>query len=219
MSRIADLTGPAETTRVLVVEDQGMFRSFLEEWVPSQADFLLVGAFSSAEDALRHIETLSPHVALLDLQLPGMDGIALAQALRQVRPHLRTLMLSSLTDPLTLTRIRESGVEGYLEKDAPLAELAEALRTVASGRSYFSQKFVETLAQESVKSEALGKILSRREQQVLTQVLAGCTSKEIGESIGLSPRTVEFHRANLMAKLGASNLAELLVRARQRGLA
>ncbi|EDY18991.1 two component transcriptional regulator, LuxR family [Chthoniobacter flavus Ellin428] len=219
MSRPHASTGSVETTRVLVVEDQGMFRSFLEEWVPSQSDFVLVGAFTSAEEALRRIETLSPHVALLDLQLPGMDGIALAQALRQVRPHLRTLLLSSLSDPLTLTRIRESGVEGYLEKDAPLAELAEALRTVVRGRSYFSRKFTETLAQESAKSEALGKILSRREQQVLTQVLTGRTSKEIGESIGLSPRTVEFHRSNLMAKLGASNLAELLVHARQRGLA
>jgi DNA-binding NarL/FixJ family response regulator len=90
---------------------------------------------------------------------------------------------------------------------------------VAGGRPYFSRKFNEILAQESAKSEALGKILSRREQQVLTQVLAGRTSREIGEAIGLSPRTVEFHRANLMAKLGATNLAELLAHARQRGLA
>lgn len=219
MSRPESTAGFSETTRVLVVEDQGMFRSFLEDWTRAQAGFTLVGAFGSGEEALRHIETLSPHVALLDFQLPGMDGIALAQALRQVRPHLRTLMLSSLTDALALTRIRESGVEGYVEKDAPLAELAEALRTVASGRSYFSRKFTEILAREGARTEAVGKILSRREQQVLTQVLAGRTSKEIGESIGLSPRTVEFHRANLMAKLGASNLAELLAHARQRGLA
>jgi DNA-binding NarL/FixJ family response regulator len=219
MSPPESAAGYAETTRVLIVEDQGMFRSFLEDWVPAQDGFTLVGAFATAEEALRNIETLSPHVALLDFQLPGMDGIALAQALRQVRPHLRALMLSSLTDALALTRIRESGVEGYLEKDAPLVELAEALRTVASGRPYFSRKFTEVLAQESARTEALGKILSRREQQVLTQVLAGRTSKEIGEAIGLSPRTVEFHRANLMAKLGASNLAELLAHARQRGLA
>jgi DNA-binding NarL/FixJ family response regulator len=213
------MANSAETTRVLVVEDQGMFRSFLEDWVPAQKGFVLVGAFGSAEEALRHIETLSPHVALLDLQLPNMDGLALARALRQVRPHLRALMLSTLIDPLALTRVRESGVEGYLEKDAPLSELAEALRTVASGRPYFSRKFVETLAQESSHAEALGKILSRREQQVLTQVLAGNTSKEIGETIGLSSRTVEFHRANLMAKLGAANMAELLAQARRRGLA
>ena len=208
----------AETTRVLVVEDQTMFRSFLEDWIPAQPGFVLVGAFRSAEEALRQIETLSPHVALLDLQLPGMDGIALAQALRQVRPHLRTLLLSSLTDPLALTRIRESGVEGYLEKDADLVELAAALRAVAGGQPYFSKRFTETLAREAAKSEALGKILSRREQQVLTLVLAGRTSREIADSIGLSPRTVEFHRANLMAKLGATNIAELLTGARQRGL-
>jgi DNA-binding NarL/FixJ family response regulator len=210
---------PVATTRVLVVEDQGMFRSFLSDWIPTQPGFELVGSFDSAEEALRRIEALSPHVALVDLQLPGLDGIALAQAFRQIRPHLRTLILTSLSDPLAVTRIRESGVEGYLEKDAPLAELAEALRTVAAGRPYFSQRFAETLAREGAKSEALGKILSRREQQVLALVLAGRTNREIAESIELSPRTVEFHRANLMAKLGASSVVELLAHARQRGLA
>ena len=208
-----------DVTRVLVVEDQGMFRAFLEAWVASQPGFVLVGAVYSAEEALRQIETLSPDVALVDLQLPGMDGLALARALRQIRPHLRTLLLTSLIDPLAVTRVRESGVEGYLEKDAHPEELALALRTVAAGKPYFSKRFGDTLAREGAKTEALGKILSRREQQVLTLVLAGRTNREIAESIGLSPRTVEFHRANLMGKLGATSVTELLACARQRGFA
>ncbi|HEY9247503.1 MAG TPA: response regulator transcription factor, partial [Rariglobus sp.] len=108
--------------------------------------------------------------------------------------------------------------EGYIEKDATPEQLAEALGAVADGRLFYSARFNETLAREGSKALAVGKILSRREQEVLGHVLAGRTSRETGELIGLSARTVEFHRANIMAKLGADNLAELVVHARRMGL-
>lgn len=107
-------------------------------------------------------------------------------------------------------RVRESGVEGYIEKDASPEMLAQALEAVADGREYLSPAFRETLAREDAKAQGLAKILSRREQQVLAQVVAGQTSKEIAESIGVNSRTVEFHRANLMAKLDAPSLADLM---------
>lgn len=206
-------------TRVLVVEDQGMFRAFLEDWLAGQSGFALAGSAPSGEDALPLVETASPDIVLVDLQLPGMDGLHFVSAARQVRPQLRALVLSSLVGPLSLTRVRESGVEGYLEKDAPPAELEDALRAIAAGRSFFSPRFRAALAEAQAGPLAVGKILSRREQEVLGHVLAGGTSRDIGERIGLSPRTVEFHRANVMSKLGASNLAELLAAARQSGLA
>lgn len=204
--------------RTLIVEDQGMFRAFLEQWLAGQRRFLQVGAARSGEDALALVATEEPDVVLLDLQLPGMDGLDFIRAARQIRPHLRALVLSSLVDPLALTRVRESGVEGYLEKDASPAQLAEALESVARGEPYYSTRFRENLARESVRPEAIGKILSRREQEVLTYILQGRTSREISDLISLSPRTVEFHRANTMSKLGANNLAELIAHARQRGL-
>ncbi len=205
--------------RVLIVEDQGMFRSFLSHCVESSGRFALVGAMASGEEALAELERLRPDLALVDFQLPGMDGLEWVRAARQLRPELRALVLSSLIDPLSLTRVRESGVEGYLEKDAPPEALLAALGAVAEGRTSFSGRFRETLAREGAKAEAVGKILSRREQEVLGHVLAGRTSREIGDLIGLSARTVEFHRANVMAKLGAGNLSELLANARRRGFA
>ncbi|MCU0748949.1 MAG: response regulator transcription factor [Akkermansiaceae bacterium] len=208
---------PEKSLRVLVVEDQAMFRGFLESWVRDLPGFQFAGSFRSGEEALSCVGELCPDIALVDLQLPRMDGLALAAAFRQVRPQLRTLLLTSLTDPLTLTRVRESGVDGYLEKDAPTEELGTALRTIAAGRPYFSRSFDATLSAEGKLSEAVGKILSRREQQILSLILAGRTSREIAASLSLSPRTVEFHRANLMAKLGATSLSELHHRARQRG--
>lgn len=109
-------------------------------------------------------------------------------------------------------------MEGYLEKDASPAELEEGILAVAAGRSYFSRRFREAMTREGGNPIAVGKILSRREQQVLAHVLAGKTSREVAELIGLSARTVEFRRSNVMAKLGATNFPELVVRARASGM-
>lgn len=209
----------ASKFRILLIEDQGMMRAFFERWLAGLARFDLVATARSGEEALQLLETARPDLALVDYQLPGMDGLAFTQAARQMRPQLRTLIVTSLVDPLTLTRVHESGVEGYLEKDADPDLLAKALETVADGNVFYSSRFREILSQESSKSQAMGKILSRREQQVLARILEGKANKEIAETMGLSLRTVEFHRANLMAKLNASNLTELLANARGRGWA
>jgi len=203
--------------RVMVVEDQGLVRAFFERWLAGLPRFVPVGAARTGEEALALLEQARPDVVMVDLQLPGMDGLEFVRAARQVRPQLRALVVSSLTDPLALTRVRESGVEGYVEKDATPELLAEALNAVADGRHYYSPQFQATLAREAAKAEGAGKILSKREQQVLEQVLARKSNRDIAEVMGLSVRTVEFHRANLMAKLGATNLDELVTAARLRG--
>jgi DNA-binding NarL/FixJ family response regulator len=208
----------SERVRTLVVEDQGMFRAFLLNWFAEQPGFEVVGAAASAEDGLKLAQQFEPAFILVDMHLPGMDGLDFVRTVRQARPEVRSMILTSLTDPLAVTRIRESGVEGYLEKDASPAELAEGILAVAAGRSYFSRRFREAVSREGGKPAAVGKILSRREQQVLAHVLAGKTSKEVAELIGLSARTVEFHRSNVMAKLGAANFPELVVRARASGM-
>ncbi|MFD0893699.1 response regulator transcription factor [Luteolibacter ambystomatis] len=203
--------------KVLVVEDQGMFRAFLVEWLSGLSGYELVGAAPSAEDALVLVTEKQPDLLVVDLQLPGMDGLEFVRAARQLRPQARALVLSSLVDPLALTRVRESGVEGYLEKDAPPVQLQAALDAVAAGRRSHSTRYQEVMSREGGRPLAIGKILSRREQQVLSQVLEGRTSREIAERIGLSARTVEFHRANIMGKLGAANVTELVVNARLHG--
>lgn len=211
-------TVAARTVRVLIVEDMAMFRRFLVNWIGAFPRYELVGAVGSGEEAIALVPKVKPDVLLVDLQLAGMDGLEFVRAARQLRPQVRALVLSSQVDPLALTRVRESGVEGYVEKHAEPELLAAALTAVTDGRSYYSARFNETLAQEGAKAGALGKILSRREQGVLAQVLVGHTSKEIGIAIGLSQRTVDFHRKNIMTKLGAANVAELAANARRAGL-
>ena len=190
----------------------------MESWLAPHPRFELVGSAASGEDALPMLATTRPELMIVDLQLPGMDGLDFVRAARQARPQSRVLILSSLVDPLTLTRVRESGVEGYLEKDTQPEALEKAMHAVADGRSFFSSRFAEVISREGSKAEALGKILSRREQEVLSLVIAGKTSREIADFYGIGLRTVEFHRANVMSKFGASNTAELLFQARARGV-
>lgn len=203
--------------RAMIVEDQGMVRAFFERWLADLPGFMVIGAARSGEEALTLVPTIMPDVVLVDFQLPGMDGLEFVKLARQVRPQLRALVVSSLSDALVLTRIQESGVEGYVEKDASPDLLAEALVAVASGQRYYSRKFHETIAREGANAESVGKILSRREQQVLGFVLDQKANREIAELMGLSVRTVEFHRANVMTKLQAGNLTDLVAAAKSRG--
>ncbi len=204
--------------RVLLVEDMAMFRRLLVKWLEGLPRYELAGAVGSGEEALAQILEAKPDVLLVDLQLPGIGGLEFVRAARQLRPQMRALVLSSLVDPLALTRVRESGVEGYVEKHAEPEVLAEALAAVVDGRRFYSARFNETLARESLKPEAVGKVLSRREQDVLAQVLGGRTSREIGALTGLTQRTVDFHRKNIMTKLGAANVVELAARAQRLGI-
>lgn len=207
----------APVIRVMIVEDQGMVRAFLERWVQGLAGFMLVASAGSGEIGLEEVAISRPDLVLVDFQLPGMDGLEFIRSARQLRPQLRALVLTSLIDALALTRIHEARVEGYLEKNASPEMLTEAIRAVAQGGVYYSDKFRQTMARERASAEGIGKILSRREQQVLGFVIGGKTSREIGTLMGLSARTVEFHRANLMTKLGAKSFSELATLAKQRG--
>lgn len=203
--------------RTMIVEDQRMVRAFFERWLAELPCFTLVASAGSGEEGLLQIEDARPDIVLVDYQLPGMDGLEFVRSARQLRPQLRALVVSSLMDSLALTRVREAGVEGYVEKDASPEVLADALEAIAGGREYYSRKFREILARDGAQSESVGKILSRREQQVLGLVLGGKTNREIADLMSLSARTVEFHRANLMAKLEAKNLADLVATAHRRG--
>ncbi len=205
--------------RTLVVEDQGMFRSFLVDWLTGQDGFEVTGAFETAEAALEALPALKPDLMLVDLQLPGMDGLEFITAARALQPDVRALVLTSLEDTLALTRIRESGAQGYVEKNASPETLLAAIQRIAAGGTCYSATFHHTLGGEQANPQAVGKILSRREQQVLSHIVTGRMNKEIADSMQLSIRTVEFHRGNLMRKLDAGNVAELITKARREGLA
>lgn len=201
---------------VFIVEDQGMFRSFLESWINGQAEYTVVGAAGSGEEALLLLEISRPELLVVDLHLPNMDGLRFVRLAKQRLPGVRALIVSALRDVLTLTRVKEGGVEGYLEKDAEPSDLHAAFKVVCEGGRYFSDRFTRVLRED--KGREIGRFLSRREQQVVELVIAGKTNRDIADILGVSSRTVEFHRANAMAKLGVKNLGELSRTVRQWGM-
>jgi DNA-binding NarL/FixJ family response regulator len=201
---------------VFIVEDQGMFRSFLEFWINGQSEYTVVGTAGSGEDALELLEISRPGLLVVDLHLPQMDGLQFVQLAKQRLPGVRALIVSALMDAFTLIRVKEGGVEGYIEKDAEPSDLSAAFKRVSEGGRYFSDRFTQVLRED--KGREIGRFLSRREQQVVEHVLAGKTNRDVALILGVSSRTVEFHRANAMAKLGAKNLGELSRTVRQWGL-
>ena len=203
--------------RTVVVEDLGLFRELLIKLLEADARYQLAG---SAEDGVKGLELcleVQPHLLLLDLQMPRMDGFELAGILAKKLPDIRILALTSLQDNVSLTQVLELGFAGYVEKDAPLAVLETAMETVAGGKTFFTPKFRDALKTLSRDPESFPKILSRREQEVLRLVAQGDSNTEAARKLGLSPRTVGNHRYNVMRKLDIHDVTDLVAFAIKHG--
>lgn len=194
----------------LIVEDQFLFRDLLARLLAADPRFHCVGVAGDAESGLALCRRFRPQLICLDLNLPGMSGLDLAAQLQLDVTESRILALTSCKDPLSLTGILELGFAGYVEKDQPIAVLEEAMLAVAQGRSYFTATFEAARRRMARDPEAIGKILSHREREVLALVARGHSSPEIAHTLGLSTRTVGNHRYNIMRKLDLRNVAEVV---------
>ena len=201
-----------------MIEDQTLFRHLLVEILQSDSRFLFVGEAGDGGSALDLCQKQTPDVAILDLQLPGMDGLEVAKRLRTDLPHIRILAVTSMKDPFAVNRVVELDLPGYVEKDQPLSVLKEALVAVATGQSYFTKVVREVRRSLSSDAKSFPKILSEREQQIVAMVASGLPNKAIGAQLGLSTRTVENHRYRIMKRLEIDNLAGLIAYAQKNGL-
>lgn len=213
----ADLQGPP--LRVVIIEDQTLFRQMTVEIVAATPRFAVAGAAASGEEGWHLCEKSRPDLVILDLHLPGVDGFVLCDRLRRELPETRIIVVTSMIDTLTIARLMEAGVAGYVEKDQPLETLRTALRRVAGGELYFTRIVNEKRRQFQSDPQAVTKILSSREQEVLALVANGSRNREIAGRLGISQRTVEAHRASLMRKLNVDHVAGLIDFARSLGLA
>jgi DNA-binding NarL/FixJ family response regulator len=192
--------------RVLVVDDHDVvhwgFRVLLGEqvWVER-----CLAARTGAE-ALALTRTFEPHVALVDLFLAGESGAELCESIRQVSPSTRVLLISG-AGRMSAAAARAAGASGFVSKDWPAAEVAQAVRQVGLGMTMFASK-----------ADQPAPMLSPRERDVLTLIAAGSTNREIAENLYLSPHTVKEHTSTLYRKLQARNRAEAVQRAQRIGL-
>lgn len=194
-------------TTVAIVDDHPVVRDGLVFLLGEQRDFAVVGQGASAAEALRLVEVHKPDVLVLDLSLGGHDAVPLVAELRARWPALRVLILSMHDEDLYAERLLAMGAQGYIMKQEAPAEFLRALRRVAGGEGYLSEKMQNRLAARGSQAEMR---LTAREQDVLRLVAQGLGTRAIGEQLGMSVKTVDSHRRNIRNKLGLDTSRDLV---------
>lgn len=202
-------------TRVLLADDHAILREGLRHLLRHCDDIQVVGEAADGAEAVARAGELGPDVVLMDIAMPGLNGIEATRQIRERYPATQVLVLSQHEDRQYVVALLKEGVAGYIPKSALGADLIAALRAVARGEVYLHPSLA-TAAMREIRGDA--QLLTPRETQVLKLIAEGQTSAQIAESLSLSVNTVDWHRANLMDKLGAHNVVELIRLARQRGL-
>ena len=202
---------------IVLVDDHPIVRQGLTSALEDEPDFAVVGAVGSAEEALDLVAARRPEVVLLDLELPGVGGVEAIPRLLAASPGLAVLVFTAYqTDERVIGAVR-AGARGYLLKGATTAEIASAIRTVAAGGSALEPGVAARLIAAVRSPQASGR-LTARERDVLRLVADGLPGKQIARALGISERTVKFHTASVLRKLGADNRAQAVAVAAQRGL-
>ena len=198
---------------VALVDDHQLFREGLRVLLSSTPDVRVVAEAASAEEAMPAVRDSSPEVVVLDVMLPGVDGIQIARDLLREDPTRRVLALSMVTDQDRVLDALRSGVLGYASKRQSAAEVLEAIRTVARGERYLAPELQSSMAPQPAARPGLPPALAsltRRELEIFELCVSGLASKDIASRLRISPRTVETHRARVLRKLNARSAVDLV---------
>jgi DNA-binding NarL/FixJ family response regulator len=202
--------------RVLVVDDHPIVREGLVSVLCDEPDFDVVGSASSADEGVIQTGSSRPDVVLLDLEMPGTDGVTAIPQIHQAHTDAKILVFTAYaSDDRVFGSIR-AGAAGYLLKGAASAEIAQAIRIVSTGESYIEPRIASRLLTEASTPQRF--VLSDRERSVLRLVAAGMPNKQIARQLSISERTVKFHVTSILNKLNADNRAQAVSLAHERGL-
>jgi NarL family two-component system response regulator LiaR len=201
--------------RVMTVDDHEIMRTGIRYLLLAFADLELVGEARRGDEAVRLCQEVNPDVILVDMKMPGMDGVQTTAAIKEACSNCQVLILTSFHDPGLVRRAMRAGAVGYLLKDASKEDLAAAIRAANAGRTTISREAAEDLLNDPADSVIE---LTNREREVLTLLAQGMSNKEIGKQLHRSPFTVRHHVSQLIKKLDASNRAEVAAIAVERGL-
>mgnify|MGYP001210819919 FL=1 len=207
-----------KTVRIVLADDQLLIRAGIRALVETLPGYRIEAECADGHEAIEAIRRLRPDVVLLDIAMPGPSGIEVARTIRRSDPDTRILVLSSIDRPEIVEQALDAGVNGYLLKDFVLGELKQALESVLSDQSFLSPKIQEMPLRLGLGSNAAGSSLTPRQTEILRLVASGRTTKEIARTLGISPKTVEFHRGRLMEKIGVRDVTGLTRFALQTGV-
>jgi NarL family two-component system response regulator LiaR len=200
-----------EPVRVLLADDHPVVRQGLRTFLELQEDMVVVGEAGSGEDAVAQAEELRPDVLLLDLVMPGLDGIEAARQIRERSPETRVIVLTSYADDDNVFPAIRAGAAGYLLKDVEPQELAEGVRRVQRGEALLHPAIAARVMREVAEPSGGRDELTAREVEVLRLVARGLQNKQIAHELSISERTVKAHVASILAKLGLADRTQAAV--------
>jgi DNA-binding NarL/FixJ family response regulator len=207
--------------RVLVVDDHRIMRLGLRALLETEDDIEIVGEASDGREAIEKARALAPDVIVMDLQLPGLAGIEATRSIRQINPGIEVLALTMYEDEHHVVETLRAGARSYLLKESAGTDLVGAIRATHAGRSVLDPS-VASLVVNAMRDpgtrRADSDALSARERNIFALIASGRTSREIGEELGLSAKTIDNYRAAIARKLDARNWAEAVAHGIKRGL-
>ncbi len=210
----------ANPIRIVLVDDQELVRAGVRKVLEGEPGMVVVGEADDGNALMKLLREVEADIIVLDLNMPGRDGFEALRDLNMADIAVKVLVLSLHDDSQYVARAVRDGAHGYLLKDSAVQELPLAVRTVMQGQPFYSPRAQAALSEALRNGQRLDPVdlLSPREQEVLKRVAGGLSSKEIGATLNISPRTVETHRASLMRKLDLHSVAELTRFAIEKGL-
>ena len=209
--------------QVLLVDDHMLFREGLRGLLEKEADVSVVGEAGTGVEAVKIAGELYPDVVVMDITMPDMNGIEATRQILAENGTIRVLALSMESDRRYIVEVLEAGATGYLLKDAFFRDLVDAIRTVAAGDTYLSPRITELILRDYMQRIPEGlpltfSCLTERERELIQLIANGQNTKEIAAVLGISIKTVEVHRQNIMKKLNLYSIAELTKYAVREGL-
>ncbi len=211
----------SEVITLLIVDDHPVVRDGLVAILGTQPDFRVSGEAASGSEALTLFEERQPDVVLLDLEMPGLDGVEVIRRLRELQPGVRIVVFTAFDSDERILSAVQAGAKGYLLKGVPRSELFNAIRVVHQGGSLLQPVVASRLLSHIAgphESDTPAEPLTPRESEVLNLLAQGKQNKEIALELSVSERTVKFHISSILAKLGAGNRTEAVTIALQKGL-
>lgn len=203
--------------RILLADDHAVVRKGLRYLLEGQANHTVVGEAADGREAVRLCAELKPDVAVIDVAMPGLNGIDAAAQIVKANPSIAVVILSMHSDESYILRALSAGARGYLLKDSAEEDLLRAVETVADGRPFFSPAIAQAILEDYMRQMQMRGVqdsydlLTDREKEVLQLLAEGKSNKEVAALLDLSPYTVETHRNRLMQKLNLHNTAELVL--------